>query len=74
MNADILKASAIAGGSIGFAAGFMNRGERLEESGASTFGQVGGGVAHGLITGAVGIGAGIGISSTAAALKAILRR
>lgn len=74
MNMDILKASAIAGGSIGFATGFLNKGQKLEEDGASTFNQITGSLGQGVISGAVGVGAGIGISSTATALKGILKR
>ena len=73
-NIDILKASAIAGGSIGFAGGFLNSSQRLEENGNSPLGQVIGGLGTGLLTGAAGVGIGIGASSTAAALKGILKR
>lgn len=74
INKDVLKAGAIAGGSLGFAAGFMTDGEKLEDSGASTFQQFTGGLGGGLKTGVIGVGAGVGISGTAAALKAILKK
>lgn len=74
MNKDILKASAIAGGSLGFAARFLTKGEELEDDGDSTFHQVTGGLGKGVISGATGVGIGAGTTGTIMALRGILKR
>lgn len=74
MNNDILKAGMIAGGSFGTAAGFMTKGEQLEEQGVSDIKQIVGGVTHGLLTGAVGVGVGAGSVAVASALRGILKK
>lgn len=74
MNNNILKAGMIAGGSIGAAAGFMTRGQELEESGQPSIKQVAGGISHGLMTGVVGVGVGAGSVGVASALKGILKK
>ena len=65
-------ASAIAGGGIGTAAGFMTKGEELENRGASEFKQLTGSLSGGFSGGIVGAGIGVGVSGTAVALKKIL--
>lgn len=67
-------AAMIAGGGIGTAAGFMTAGERLEEQGAPVSKQLTGGVGNGIKDGIIGTGIGAGVSSTALALKSILRK
>lgn len=65
-------AAGIAGAGIGTATGFMTKGERLEEQGASIGQQFGGSLVGGLGGGLVGTGIGVGVSGTAVALKNIL--
>lgn len=67
-------AAMIAGGGIGTTAGFMTAGERLEEQGAPVSKQLTGGVGNGIKDGIIGTGIGAGVSSTALALKSILRK
>lgn len=67
-------AAMIAGGGIGTAAGFMTAGERLEEQGTPVSKQLTGGVGNGIKDGIIGTGIGAGVSSTALALKSILRK
>lgn len=65
-------AASIAGGGIGTAAGFMARGEELENVGASGFQQLSGATVSGITHGVAGVGIGIGVAGTAMALKKIL--
>jgi hypothetical protein len=65
-------AASIAGGGIGTAAGFMTRGEELEDIGASGFQQLGGATVSGITHGVAGVGIGVGVAGTAIALKKIL--
>lgn len=65
-------AAAIAGGGIGTAAGFMTRGEELENMGAPGLKQIGGATASGITHGVAGAGIGVGAAGTAMALKHIL--
>lgn len=74
MNSNIIKAGMIAGGSLGFAGGFMTRGQQLEEQGVSDFKQVSGGIANGLLTGVAGVGVGAGATTTAMALRGLLKK
>lgn len=74
MNKDILKASTIAGGGLGFAAGFLSKGEELENSGDSTFHQLTGGLGKGVVSGAAGVGIGAGSAGTIMALSRILKK
>jgi hypothetical protein len=67
-------AAGIAGAGIGVAAGFMTKGETLENQGASPMQQLGGGIAGGIGGGVAGAGIGIGVSGTAVALKHILKK
>lgn len=67
-------AAGIAGAGIGVAAGFMNKGEQLENQGATSMQQLGGGIAGGLGGGIAGAGIGLGVSGTAVALKHILKK
>lgn len=67
-----LIAAGIAGGSIGTAAGFMTKGEELENQGASGWQQVKGSTIGGVQRGIVGTGIGVGVAGTAIALKKIL--
>lgn len=74
MNNDLLKAGMIAGGSLGAVGGFMTRGEELENNGASDIKQVAGGLAHGVFTGAIGVGVGAGSVAAASALRGIFKK
>lgn len=65
-------AASIAGGGIGTAAGFMTRGEELENVGASGLQQLSGATVSGITHGVAGVGIGIGVAGTAMALKKIL--
>lgn len=65
-------AAGIAGGSIGTAAGFMTRGEALENVGASGWQQLGGATVSGITHGVAGAGIGVGVAGTAMAIKKIL--
>lgn len=65
-------AATIAGGGIGTAAGFMSKGEELENAGASEFKQTVGSVGGGLKGGLVGAGIGVGTAGTIVALRNIL--
>lgn len=67
-------AATIAGGGIGTAAGFMTKGERAEEAGASNLQQLGQSTIGGLSGGIVGTGIGAGIGGTAVALSNLMRR
>lgn len=65
-------AAGIAGAGIGTATGFMTKGEKLENQGASTFQQFTGSTVGGLSGGLIGTGIGVGVGGTAVALKKIL--
>ena len=67
-------AAGIAGGTIGGAYGFMTKGEKLEEQGASEWNQFTGAFASGVMKGVGGTGIGMGVSGTAIALKHILKK
>lgn len=67
-------AAGIAGASTGGALGFMNKGEELENQGATFGQQLSGSLGGGLKSGIVGGGIGLGISGTAVALKTILKK
>ena len=62
----------IAGSGIGVAAGFMTKGEELENQGASGWQQLSGSTVSGFTHGMAGAGIGAGVSGTAIALKKIL--
>lgn len=65
-------AATIAGGGIGTAAGFMTKGEELENAGASGFQQLTGSTVSGITYGIGGAGIGAGVAGTAMALKKAL--
>ena len=67
-------AATIAGSSIGFATGIMRKGEQLENQGATLGQQFGGSLVGGVTSGLTGAGIGLGVSSTAVALKSILKK
>jgi hypothetical protein len=65
-------AAGIAGAGFGAAAGFMTKGEELENMGASGFKQVTGSAVGGITHGVAGAGIGVGVAGTTMALKKIL--
>lgn len=67
-------AASIAGAGIGTATGFMVKGEKLENQGASINQQLGGSLVGGLEGALIGTGIGAGVSGTAVALRSILRK
>lgn len=72
LNSPAMTAGLIAGGGIGFAQGFMTKGEELEDNGASGFKQFTGSTGQGIMHGVAGVGIGAGTVGTAMALKRIL--
>jgi hypothetical protein len=67
-----LIAASIAGGGIGVAAGVMNKGEQLENYGASDGRVIMGSITGGITYGLAGAGIGIGTAGTVMALRKIL--
>ena len=65
-------AAAIAGGTIGIGAGFMTKGEDLENQGANGFKQLTGSLGGGLYGGVIGTGIGAGVGGTTWALRKVL--
>lgn len=61
-------------GGFGATGSFMVKGQQLEEQGASTSGQISGGLKYGVKNGIIAGGVGVGVSGTAMALAKILKR